>query len=57
VAAVANPDMQQTEQSVGTFAKGNPGITVTFDTLPEDQERAEISPPRHTVLIVAEVHS
>jgi hypothetical protein len=45
VAAVANPDMQQTEQSVGTFAKGNPGITVTFDTLPEDQERAEISLP------------
>ena len=45
VAVVANPDMQQTEQSVGTFAKGNPGITVTFDTLPEDQERAEISFP------------
>jgi hypothetical protein len=45
VAVVANPDMQQTEQSVGTFAKGNPGITVTFDTLPEDQERAEISLP------------
>jgi len=49
--------MPQTEQSVGTIAKGNPGITVMFDTLPEDHERAEISPPRHTVLIVAEVHS
>jgi sorbitol/mannitol transport system substrate-binding protein len=42
VAVVANPDMQQMEQLIGTFQKQNPGITVKFDTLPEDQERAEI---------------
>src|SRR5579875_232142 len=42
VAVVANPDMQQMEQLIGTFEKQNPGITVKFDTLPEDQERAEI---------------
>jgi sorbitol/mannitol transport system substrate-binding protein len=42
VAVVANPDMQQMEQLVGTFQKQNPGITVKFDTLPENQERADI---------------
>jgi sorbitol/mannitol transport system substrate-binding protein len=42
VAVVANPDMQQMEQLVGTFEKANPGITVKFDTLPENTERAEI---------------
>jgi sorbitol/mannitol transport system substrate-binding protein len=42
VAVVANPDMTQMEQLIGNFEKQNPGITVKFDTLPEDQERAEI---------------
>lgn len=42
VAVVANPDMTQMEQLIGTFEEQNPGITVKFDTLPEDQERAEI---------------
>jgi sorbitol/mannitol transport system substrate-binding protein len=37
--------MQQMEQPVGTFEKENPGITVKFDTLPEDQKRAEICLP------------
>jgi sorbitol/mannitol transport system substrate-binding protein len=42
VAVVSNPDMQQMEQLVGTFEKQNPGITVKFDTLPENNERADI---------------
>ena len=42
VAVVANPDITQMEKLIGTFEKANPGITVKFDTLPEDQERSEI---------------
>jgi sorbitol/mannitol transport system substrate-binding protein len=42
VAVVANPDITQMEQLIGTFEKENPGITVKFDTLPENQERSEI---------------
>jgi len=37
--------MQQIDQLLGTFAEENPGITVKSDTLPEDQERAEIFLP------------
>ncbi|MGA2825168.1 MAG: sugar ABC transporter substrate-binding protein [Streptosporangiaceae bacterium] len=42
VAVVANPDITQMEQLIGTFEKEDPGITVKFDTLPENQERSEI---------------
>jgi sorbitol/mannitol transport system substrate-binding protein len=42
VAVVSNPDMTQMEQLVGTFEKQNPGIKVKFDTLPENNERADI---------------
>ena len=42
VAVVANPDITQMEQLIGTFEKQNPGIKVKFDTLPENQERSEI---------------
>lgn len=42
IAVVSNPDMQQMEQLIGSFDKANPGITVKFDTLPENNERADI---------------
>jgi sorbitol/mannitol transport system substrate-binding protein len=42
VAVVSNPDMTQMEQLIGTFEKENPGIKVKFDTLPENNERADI---------------
>ena len=42
VAVVANPDMQQMEKLIGNFESQNKGVKVKFDTLPEDQERADI---------------
>jgi len=41
VAVVANPQMQQMEQLVHVFESENKGITVKFDTLPENEERAQ----------------
>ena len=42
VAVVANPQMQQMEQLVHVFEAEHKGITVKFDTLPENEERAQI---------------
>jgi sorbitol/mannitol transport system substrate-binding protein len=42
IAIVANPQMQDVETLTSVFEKQYPNIKIAYDTLPEDQERAEI---------------